>query len=273
MNKFPILSEQEEYRLANSVRDNCSKAVESAKILVTSHLRLVVKIAYSYKGYGLPMMDVISEGNIGLMKAVKRFDVTKGFRLSTYAICWIKASIQEYVLHSWSLVKMGTTVGQKKLFFNLRKLKNKLLSENEKYLSNDDVKVISEQLGVKESEIIDMDSRLYQGDVSLNSKEHYDSNHEKIDSLISDDGSIDNHVIEENDSDYRLSIIYQAIELLSEREKYIIINRKIREDKLTLEYIANKYSISVERVRQIEMKAWKRVTAKVFELIESEQSS
>ena len=260
INKFPILSLQEERELAANLRDNSD--VLAAQKLVTSHLRLVVKIALTYKNYGLSMMDVISEGNIGLMKAVKKFDIDKGFRLSTYAMWWIKAQIQEYILQSWSLVKIGTTIGQKKLFFNLKKIKNKLLTYDQKYITKEQVTDISKQLGVLESEVVNMEQRLSCGDVYLyDSVTGADAEDEKylIDVLPDQNHLPDEAYAIKQEKEQKNQLLYQAINSLNEREKHIIMSRKLANHPLTLEELSKDYNISKERVRQIEVKSLAKI--------------
>jgi RNA polymerase sigma-32 factor len=265
ISKFPMLEEQEEKNLAIALHE--SGDLKAAEKLVTSHLRLVVKIAYSFKHYGLPMMDIVSEGNIGLMRAVKKFDVNKGFRLSTYAMWWIKAQIQEHVLRSWSLVKIGTTLAQKKLFFNLKKIKNKILASDQKYLSNSDVTEISNELNVTEKDVIDMDSRLSQGDIYLfDQKSSSEDNDETLyDTLASEDESQEEIFAKKEESSDRVTILHQAIKTLNEREQYILSQRKLGEEVSTLDELSKKYEISKERVRQIEKRAIEKIAA-FFEL-------
>jgi len=255
---FPMLEAQEEQELAMRLqRDGDVKAAEK---LVTSHLRLVVKIAYGFKNYGLSMMDIISEGNIGLMKAVKKFDVSKGFRLSTYAMWWIKAQIQEYVLRSWSLVKIGTTVAQKKLFFNLNKLKNKILDYDRENLGVDDVKLISNELGVSENEVKEMTSRMDQSDVYLFDKTSNDEESNcLIDNLASTDANQEELYAERQEQNQHVTQLYAAIETLKDREKEIIMARKLTDAPKTLEELSIEYGISKERVRQIEARALEKI--------------
>lgn len=255
-NSFPMLSLEEEVKLANLYHDQ--GCLESAHKLVTSHLRLVVKIALSYKNYGLSMMDIVSEGNIGLMRAVKKFDVKKGFRLSTYAMWWIKAQIQEYILHSWSIVKIGTTAAQKKLFFNLKKIKTKILSyENNRELSLDNVSMIASELGVSEQEVVDMDTRTKGQDMSLNIKASSieDSEAEMIDFLEDKTPTQDIIVAEKQEAERNSAALYKALEHLNAREKDIIYKRRLSETPLTLEELSQTYKVSRERIRQIENKA------------------
>ena len=255
--KFPMLSQEEEYMLAKRYKEyGDSKAAHK---LVTSHLRLVAKIAMSYRGYGLPLVDLISEGNVGIMLAVKKFDPEKGYRLATYAMWWIKAQIQEYVLHSWSLVKIGTTAAQKKLFFNLKKLKNQLKAFNEENISPENVREISRRLDVKEREVVEMNNRLY-NDQSLNSKIK-DENEGEWQDLISDERQIHSKVLEEQDLlSHRRKILVKAMSVLNEREKEIFTDRKLIDKPKKLEELSKKYKISRERVRQIEEKALNKIT-------------
>ena len=259
--KFPILTAEEEFMLAKRYKEYGD--TKAAHKLVTSHLRLVAKIAMGYRGYGLPVTDLISEGNVGIMQAVKRFDPEKGFRLATYAMWWIRAQIQEYVLHSWSLVKIGTTAAQKKLFFNLRKLKNQLTSIDSGNLSPENVREIATRLDVKEVEVIDMNNRLYGGDQSLNVQVSKEADTEWQDLLV-DQNEIQDEILEKkNELSYRKKIFKKALEVLNEREKEIITLRKLREKPLKLEELSAKFNISRERVRQIEEKALKKLQKEV----------
>ena len=259
--KFPMLTAEEEYMLAKRYKEHGDS--DAAHKLVTSHLRLVAKIAMGYRGYGLPVTDLISEGNVGIMQAVKRFDPEKGFRLATYAMWWIRAQIQEYVLHSWSLVKIGTTAAQKKLFFNLRKIKNQLTSIESGNLSPENVREIATRLDVKEGEVIDMENRLFTSDQSLNVKlgEEHDTEWQD---LIEDKQETQDRKIENKDElDYRRSLFSKAFEVLNEREKEIIKLRKLSENPLKLEDLSKKYKISRERVRQIEEKALEKLQKEI----------
>ena len=259
--KFPMLTAEEEYMLAKRYKEHGDS--DAAHKLVTSHLRLVAKIAMGYRGYGLPVTDLISEGNVGIMQAVKRFDPEKGFRLATYAMWWIRAQIQEYVLHSWSLVKIGTTAAQKKLFFNLRKIKNQLTSIDSGNLSPENVREIATRLDVKEGEVIDMENRLFTSDQSLNVKlgEEHDTEWQD---LIEDKQETQDRIIENKDElDYRRSLFSKAFEVLNEREKEIIKLRKLSENPLKLEDSSKKYKISRERVRQIEEKALEKLQKEI----------
>ena len=259
--KFPMLTAEEEYMLAKRYKEHGDS--DAAHKLVTSHLRLVAKIAMGYRGYGLPVTDLISEGNVGIMQAVKRFDPEKGFRLATYAMWWIRAQIQEYVLHSWSLVKIGTTAAQKKLFFNLRKIKNQLTSIDSGNLSPENVREIATRLDVKESEVIDMENRLFTSDQSLNVKlgEEHDTEWQD---LIEDKQETHDRIIENKDElNYRRSLFSKAFKVLNEREKEIIKLRKLSENPLKLEDLSKKYKISRERVRQIEEKALEKLQKEI----------
>ena len=259
--KFPMLTAEEEYMLAKRYKEHGDS--DAAHKLVTSHLRLVAKIAMGYRGYGLPVTDLISEGNVGIMQAVKRFDPEKGFRLATYAMWWIRAQIQEYVLHSWSLVKIGTTAAQKKLFFNLRKIKNQLTSIDSGNLSPENVREIATRLDVKEGEVIDMENRLFTSDQSLNVKlgEEHDTEWQD---LIEDKQETQDRIIENKDElDYRRSLFSKAFKVLNEREKEIIKLRKLSENPLKLEDLSKKYKISRERVRQIEEKALEKLQKEI----------
>ena len=259
--KFPILTAEEEFMLAKRYKEHDDS--DAAHKLVTSHLRLVAKIAMGYRGYGLPVTDLISEGNVGIMQAVKKFDPEKGFRLATYAMWWIRAQIQEYVLHSWSLVKIGTTAAQKKLFFNLRKLKNQLTSIDSGNLSPENVREIATRLDVKEAEVIDMNNRLYGGDQSLNAKVSGEAETEWQDMLV-DQNEIQSDILEKkNEMSYRKKIFKKALEVLNEREKEILTLRKLRDKPLKLEELSTKFNISRERVRQIEEKALKKLQKQV----------
>ena len=259
--KFPILSAEEEYMLAKKYLDQGD--TEAAHKLVTSHLRLVVKIAMGYRGYGLPVTDLISEGNLGIMQAVKKFDPDKGFRLATYAMWWIRAQIQEYVLHSWSLVKIGTTAAQKKLFFNLKKLKNHLKSINEDSLSPENVREIATRLDVKEAEVIDMDNRLYSHDQSLNNKTNKDTESEWQDMLIDKNDTQDIIIGNKDEYNFRKDLVFKAMKVLNLREKEIIKLRRLSDKPKKLEELSKKFKISRERVRQIEEKALEKLQKEV----------
>ena len=254
--KFPMLEAKEEYMLAKSWRDRGD--IRAAQKLVTSHLRLVAKIAMGYKGYGLPVSELVSEGNIGLMKAVKKFDPEKGFRLATYAMWWIKASIQEYVMRSWSLVKIGTTTAQKKLFFNLKKLKNQLAPMSEGDLKKEHVKEISKRLNVKEEEVVSMNRRLAGKEQSLNAKVG-EGDDEWLDWLS--DNSLDQELRVSQNQEMRKKkeLMNKSMDILNEREKEILTARRLSEETVTLDELSKKYKISRERVRQIETKAFEKL--------------
>lgn len=266
ISRFPYLTESEEQSLTKKW---CEEGdVKAAHTLVTSHLRLVVKIASSFKNYGLPVMDMIAEGNIGLMQAVKKFDHNKGFRLSTYAMWWIKASIQEYVLHSWSLVKIGTTVAQKKLFFNLRKMKSRLDKIDNRALSPSEIKQIARDLDVSEREVMDMDSRLTQSDQSLNAPAlgYEEDSGEMIDLVEAGGDSHDIVLAESQDMDRKRVLFLQAMETLNQRECDIIMQRRLSEPAATLEDLSVTYNISRERVRQIENRAMEKLQSAVLQV-------
>ena len=269
--QFPFLRKDEEYTLAKNWHEH--EDIDAAHTLVTSHLRLVAKIAMGYRGYGLPISDLISEGNIGLMKAVKRFDPDKGFRLATYALLWIKASIQEYILHSWSLVKIGTTSAQKKLFFNLRRIKNELKVFEEKELSPEIIKKISQKLVVDEQEVINMNQRIG-GDYSLNAPRTIDANKGDWQEVLVDDKSIDQetYVSEKQELDKRKSMLGNALSLLSERERIIFSYRRLTDKPKTLEELSKEFNISRERVRQIEVKAFDKVQIVVKNISKSQSN-
>jgi RNA polymerase sigma-32 factor len=254
---FPMLSQDEEYMLAKRYLDHDD--VDAAHKMVTSHLRLVAKIAMGYRGYGLPLSELISEGNIGLMQAVKRFDPERGFRLATYAMWWIRASIQEYILHSWSLVKIGTTASQKKLFFNLRKLKGRLQAINDGEMTPETVKKISEELNVPESDVVSMNQRMAGGDHSLNAPLRADSEGEWMDWLEDESDSQETVVAEAQEMSRRSELLQDAMETLNERERYILSERRLKDDPATLEELSQVYNISRERVRQIEVRAFEKL--------------
>ena len=255
--KFPMLSAEEEYMLAKSWKDRGD--LKSAQKLVTSHLRLVAKIAMGYRGYGLPVSELVSEGNIGLMQAVKKFDPERGFRLTTYAIWWIKAAIQEYVLRSWSLVKIGTTTAQKKLFFNLRKLKNKLSPDSTGNLSLEHVNEISKRLKVTKEEVVSMDSRLHAKEKSLNDPIKGESGIEWQDWLVDNNLDQELKLSQAQELNERKKLMNASMNILNQREKEILIARKLSEDISTLEDLSKKYKVSRERIRQIETKAFEKL--------------
>ena len=259
--RFPILTAEEEYMLAKRYKEHGD--AEAAHKLVTSHLRLVAKIAMGYRGYGLPVTDLISEGNVGIMQAVKKFDPEKGFRLATYAMWWIRAQIQEYVLHSWSLVKIGTTAAQKKLFFNLRKLKNQLGSIDDGSLSPENVREIANRLNVKEAEVKDMEGRLFSGDQSLNVQIGHEANTEWQDMIV-DDSEAQDKVFEKKDEYlHRKKLFNEALKILNPREKEIIKLRRLRDKPKKLEEFSQQFNISRERVRQIEEKAIEKLQKEI----------
>jgi RNA polymerase sigma-32 factor len=255
--RFPMLEPQEEYMLAKSWREHGDR--DAAHRLVTSHLRLVAKIAMGYRGYGLPISEVISEGNVGLMQAVKRFEPEKGFRLATYAMWWIKASIQEYILRSWSLVKMGTTANQKKLFFNLRKAKSRISALDEGDMRPDQVKLIAKRLGVPEQDVIDMNRRL-SGDASLNAPIREDGDAgEWQDWLVDESTSQESRLVADEQADNRHKALRDAMSVLNDRERRIFEARRLADDPITLEELAEEFGVSRERVRQIEVRAFEKV--------------
>jgi RNA polymerase sigma-32 factor len=255
--RFPMLEPQEEYMLAKRWREHGDR--DAAHKLVTSHLRLVAKLAMGYRGYGLPISEVISEGNVGLMQAVKRFEPEKGFRLATYAMWWIKAAIQEYILRSWSLVKMGTTANQKKLFFNLRKAKSRISALDEGDMNPDQVKLIAKRLGVTEQDVIDMNRRLG-GDASLNApiREEGDSG-EWQDWLVDESDSQEALLARSEELDNRRQALSEALSVLNERERRIFEARRLADNPVTLEELAEEFNVSRERVRQIEVRAFEKV--------------
>ena len=256
--RIPMLEPHEEYMLARSWREHGDR--DAAHRLVTSHLRLVAKIAMGYRGYGLPIGEVISEGNVGLMQAVKKFDPDKGFRLATYAMWWIRASIQEYILRSWSLVKMGTTAAQKKLFFNLRKAKSEISALQEGDLHPDQVSTIATKLGVLNEEVISMNRRLAGGDASLNSPMRADSESEWQDWLVDDTTPSQESVIADTqEKNIRMSLLEAAMTELSDRERHILTERRLKDEPTTLEELASQYGVSRERVRQIEVRAFEKL--------------
>jgi RNA polymerase sigma-32 factor len=258
--RFPMLEPNEEYMLAKSWREHGDR--DAAHKLVTSHLRLVAKIAMGYRGYGLPIGEVISEGNVGLMQAVKRFEPEKGFKLATYAMWWIRASIQEYILRSWSLVKMGTTASQKKLFFNLRKAKSKISAFEEGDLRPEQVKLIATRLGVDEKEVVDMNRRLG-GDASLNAPLRAEGEGEWQDWLVDDSDSQESTLAEREESDMRHAALKSALTVLNPRERRIFEARRLADEPVTLEELSAEFNVSRERVRQIEVRAFEKVQAAV----------
>jgi len=255
--KFPMLSPEEEYMLAKRWKKRGD--LKSAQKLITSHLRLVAKIAMKYRGYGLPVNEIISEGNIGLMQAVKKFDPEKGFKLATYAMWWIKASIQEYILRSWSLVKMGTTSAQKKLFFNLKKIKNQLSINNVGDLKNEHVEEISKRLKVKKEEVVSMNRRLLGKEKSLNDPIKDEDGAEWQDWLV--DNKMDQEIVlsKRQELDHRKSLMSEAMSVLNQREKEILTSRRLSENVSTLDDLSKKHKVSRERIRQIETKAFEKL--------------
>jgi RNA polymerase sigma-32 factor len=258
--RFPMLEPQEEYMLAKRWREHDDR--DAAHKLVTSHLRLVAKIAMGYRGYGLPIGEVISEGNVGLMQAVRRFEPDKGFKLATYAMWWIRASIQEYILRSWSLVKMGTTASQKKLFFNLRKAKSKISALDEGDLRDDQVEIIATRLGVAKQEVIDMNRRLG-GDASLNAPLREEGEGEWQDWLVDDSASQESLLADREESDARMGALKSALTVLNPRERRIFEARRLVDEPITLEELSSEFGVSRERVRQIEVRAFEKVQAAV----------
>ena len=255
--KFPMLTQEEEYALAKRWKEHGD--VEAAHKLVTSHLRLVAKIAMGYRGYGLPLGELISEGNVGMMQAVRRFDPDRGFRLATYAMWWIRAAIQEYILHSWSLVKMGTTAAQKKLFFNLRRLKGQMSALEEGDLQPEQVAKIAKTLQVPEQDVISMNRRLAAQDHSLNAPVRLDSEGEWQDWLVDESESQETELAERQDMSNRRQLLNEALKTLNDRERHILIERRLKDEPTTLEELSQQYGISRERVRQIEVRAFEKL--------------
>jgi RNA polymerase sigma-32 factor len=270
--RFPMLEAEEECVLATRWREQGD--ADAAHKLVTSHLRLVVKIAVGYRGYGLPVSEIISEGNVGLMQAAKRFDPQQGFRFATYAMWWIKAAIHEYILRSWSLVKIGTTANQKKLFFNLRKAKSKIAALEEGDMHPDQVKLIAQRLGVTEQDVVEMNRRLG-GDVSLNAQMRDDPHSGEWQDWLVDEGSADqeSRVVESEESENRKKALAQALSVLNARERRIFEARRLAEDPSTLEDLASEFGVSRERVRQIEVRAFQKVQRAVQIAIAHKQPS
>ena len=255
--KFPMLAPEEELSLSKRWRD--SEDTAAAHKLVTSHIRLVAKIAMGYRGYGLPISELISEGNVGMMQAVKRFDPDRGFRLATYAMWWIRAAIQEYILHSWSLVKMGTTAAQKKLFFNLRRLKGQMQAIEDGDLRPEQVGAIAKALSVSETDVVNMNRRLAAPDHSLNAPVRADSEGEWQDWLVDDSESQETALAEHEEFSGRKALLGEALRTLNERERHILIERRLKEEPATLEDLSQVYDISRERVRQIEVRAFEKL--------------
>tara|TARA_Y100001934_G_C12182363_1_gene692234 strand:- start:8 stop:955 length:948 start_codon:yes stop_codon:yes gene_type:complete len=255
--KFPLLEPEEEYMLAKRWKEHEDQ--EAAAKMVNSHLRLVAKIAMGYRGYGLPLGEIISEGNVGLMQAVKRFDPEKGFRLATYAMWWIRASIQEYILRSWSLVKIGTTAAQKKLFFNLRRMKGEIKALEEGDLNKENLEKIATTLDVSEEEVINMNRRMSGPDSSLNAPLRADSEGEWQDWLVDDSDNQETILADQEEMNERRKMLLHAMEVLNERERKILAARRLQEDPQTLEELSQEYGISRERVRQIEVRAFEKL--------------
>jgi RNA polymerase sigma-32 factor len=255
--KFPMLEVEEEYMLAKRWREHADP--EAAHKLVTSHLRLVAKIAMGYRGYGLPLSELISEGNVGMMQAVKRFDPDRGFRLATYAMWWIRASMQEYILHSWSLVKMGTTAAQKKLFFNLRKLKGQIQAIEEGDLTPEHVKKIARELDVPEADVVSMNRRLTSPDHSLNAPLRGDGEGEWQDWLVDETDNQETSLSERQELGVRRDLLRAAMTHLTDRERDILVERRLKDEPATLEDLSQRYGVSRERVRQIEVRAFDKL--------------
>ena len=255
--KFPMLTAEEEDRLARAWRDN--KDQRAAHKLVTSHLRLVAKIAMGYRGYGLPVSELISEGNVGMMQAIKRFDPERGFRLATYAMWWIRAAIQEYILHSWSLVKMGTTAAQKKLFFNLRRLKGQMQAIDDGDLNPEQVARVARVLDVPEQDVVNMNRRLAAPDHSLNSPLRLDGDGEWQDWLVDESESQEEAIGDREELSGRRALLSNALKTLNDRERHILVERRLRDNPTTLEDLSQNYNISRERVRQIEVRAFDKL--------------
>lgn len=269
--KFPMLEPQDEYMLAKRWREHDDR--DAAHRLVTSHLRLVAKIAMGYRGYGLPISEVVSEGNVGLMQAVKRFEPEKGFRLATYAMWWIRASIQEYILRSWSLVKMGTTANQKKLFFNLRKAKSRISALEDGDLHPDQVKLIAKRLGVNEQDVVEMNRRLG-GDASLNAPIRDDGDPgEWQDWLVDESPDAETMLAEHEEYDHRRKALTGAMKVLNPRERRIFEARRLADEPMTLEDLASEFGVSRERVRQIEVRAFEKVQSAVKSTIASQEEA
>ena len=258
--RFPMLEPQQEYMLAKRWREH--EDTQAAQELITSHLRLVAKIAMGYRGYGLPIGEIISEGNVGLMQAVKRFEPDKGFRLATYAMWWIRASIQEYILRSWSLVKMGTTASQKKLFFNLRKAKNRISAFEEGDLKPENVEKIAHRLGVSKQDVIDMNRRM-NGDSSLNTPLREEGEGEWQDWLVDDSDDQEQLLLAQEEKNNRFKALQSALEVLNPRERRIFEARRLSDEPVTLEDLSEEFGVSRERVRQIEVRAFEKVQSAV----------
>jgi RNA polymerase sigma-32 factor len=267
--KFPLLDPKEEYMLAKRWKERGD--IKAAQKLITSHLRLVAKIAMGYKGYGLPVNEMVSEGNIGLMQAVKKFEPEKGFKLATYAMWWIKASIQEYILRSWSLVKMGTTSAQKKLFFNLKKIKNQLAPNSNGDLINEHVEVISKRLNVKKEEVISMNRRMLGKEKSLNDPVKDDSGSEWQDWIVDDQIDQELKLAHSQEFMQRKKLMNDSMSILNKREREILFSRRLSEEVLTLEDLSKKYKVSRERIRQIETKAFTKLQSAMLNSIKSKK--
>jgi RNA polymerase sigma-32 factor len=267
---FPMLEPEQEYMLAKRWREH--EDADAAHKLVTSHLRLVAKIAMGYRGYGLPVNEIVSEGNVGLMQAVKRFEPDKGFRLATYAMWWIRASIQEYILRSWSLVKIGTTAAQKKLFFNLRKAKSSIKAIEDGDLRPENVKQIATKLGVTEEEVISMNRRLAAPDHSLNAPLRADSEGEWQDFLVDDSPNQETMLADREEKDDRSELLAEGMKALNERERNILTARRLKEDPATLEDLSKEYDISRERVRQIEVRAFDKLQRAIREAAKAKRT-
>ncbi|MXV43820.1 RNA polymerase sigma factor RpoH [Saccharibacter sp. 17.LH.SD] len=255
--RFPLLTAEEELALSRRWRDEGD--TRAAHRLVTSHLRLVAKIAMSYRGYGLPISELISEGNIGIMQAVRRFDPDRGFRLATYAMWWIRAAMQEYILHSWSLVKMGTTAAQKKLFFNLRRLKGQMQAFDDGDLQPEQVQKIAKTLGVPENDVISMNQRLSSPDHSLNAPLRAEGEHEWQDWLVDEHETQEETLADSEEMSGRRALLTEALKTLNERERHILTERRLKEDPSTLEELSHHYHVSRERIRQIEARAMEKL--------------
>jgi RNA polymerase sigma-32 factor len=269
--KFPMLSPEDEQSLSRRWKDKGD--TEAAHALVTSHLRLVAKIAMGYRGYGLPLGELISEGNIGMMQAVRRFDPDRGFRLATYAMWWIRAAIQEYILHSWSLVKMGTTAAQKKLFFNLRRLKGQMQAIDDGDLKPEQVNKIALSLGVPEQDVINMNRRLSAPDHSLNAPLRADSEGEWQDWLVDEHDNQEQTLAESEEFSGRKALLDNALKTLNARERHILTERRLKDDPATLEELSHTYTISRERVRQIEVRAFEKVQAAMKAEVEAHREA
>ncbi len=263
--RFPVLKAEEEYMLAKRWKEHGD--VEAAHELVTSHLRLVAKIAMSYRGYGLPVADLVSEGNIGLMKAVRKFEPERGFRLSTYAMWWIRAAITEYILKSWSLVKLGTVAAQKKMFFSLRKLQGRLKIMDNGELGPDQAALLAKELNVSESDVIGMNRRLAARDLSLNAPVAEDNGTEFQDTLVDESPSPESLLADGEELNYRKGLLRDAMQVLPARERYILTERRLKDDPVTLEELGKTYGISRERVRQLEVRALEKVTNAIEETV------